>query len=110
MTPARRSGGASLPMTAHGPIPRRTGPWHYGPMEVPMTELLEKAVAVARELPPRSQDKIARIILAASENDEEPYVLTPEEEEAVAEGREAAARGEFATDEQMAALWTKFEV
>lgn len=73
------------------------------------TELLEKAFAVVRMMPARSQDKIARIMLAATENDEEPYVLTPEEEEAVAEGRAAAARGEFATDEEMEALWAKFE-
>jgi len=36
-----------------------------------------------------------------------PVPLTPEEQAAIAASRAAAARGEFATDEQVQALWAK---
>jgi predicted transcriptional regulator len=36
------------------------------------------------------------------------YVMTPEEEAAVAEGLAQADRGEFVSDEQMAAVWKRF--
>jgi hypothetical protein len=41
-------------------------------------------------------------------NDESPPVaLLPEERAAIADSRAAAARGEFATDEQVRAIWAK---
>ena len=75
-----------------------------------MTELLEQAVAIARELDPHAQDRLARIMLAATEDEQPIYEMTPEEEAAVQEGLDAADRGDFATDEEMAALWTKYEL
>jgi predicted transcriptional regulator len=39
--------------------------------------------------------------------DEPPVPLTPEEQAAVAASKAAAARGEFATDEQVRAVWAK---
>lgn len=73
-----------------------------------MTDLLEKAVAAARELPPAMQDEIARVILLlAQEEEAAPVPLSPEERAAIAESKAAAARGEFATDEDIRALWAK---
>jgi predicted transcriptional regulator len=36
------------------------------------------------------------------------YLLSDDERAAIAVGRAQAARGEFATDEEMAALWKEF--
>ena len=72
-----------------------------------MTALLEQAFRTAGQLPPEMQDDIARMMLAYA--GDEPLVvdLTPDEEAAVLRSRAAAARGEFATDEQMRAIWGK---
>ena len=74
-----------------------------------MTKLLDQALDVARNLPPATQDDIARVVLRlAGENDEEPPVaLAPHERAAIAASKAAAARGEFATDEQVRATWAK---
>ena len=73
-----------------------------------MTELLERAVAIARALDPETQDRLARMMIAESEKGVPIYRLTPEEEEAVQRGIEAADRGDFATDEEMDALFAKY--
>ncbi len=74
-----------------------------------MTDLLERAVAAARELPPDVQDDIARIVLTiAADEEPEPVALSPAERAAIATSKAAAARGEFATDEQVRALWAKY--
>ena len=73
-----------------------------------MTKLLEQAIETARRLPPDEQDDIARTILQlAGGADVPPVPLTPEEREAIAKSKAAAARGEFATDEQVRAVWAK---
>jgi hypothetical protein len=36
-----------------------------------------------------------------------PIILSPEEREAIARSKAAAERGEFATDEQVRAVWAK---
>ena len=72
-----------------------------------MTELLEHAVATVRGLSPEMQDEIARMVLTYAGDDQPMVDLTPEEEAAVLRSREAAARGEFATDEQVRAIWAK---
>ncbi len=66
-----------------------------------MTALLDRALAVARTLPPAAQDDIARVVLRLAGTDDEasPVVLSPEEQAAIAVSKAAAARGEFATDE-----------
>ena len=72
-----------------------------------MTRLLDQALAAARNLPPDEQDHIARIVLRLTGvDDEAPAPLTPEEQAAIAASK-AAARGEFATDEQLRAVWAK---
>jgi hypothetical protein len=72
-----------------------------------MTKLLDRAVEAARNLPPDAQDEIARLVLQLAGNEEPPIALTAEERAAIALSKEAAARGEFATDEQVRAAWAK---
>lgn len=72
-----------------------------------MTDLLERAVAVARNQPPDMQDDIARVVLALTGADHPVVQLTAEEDASLAESEAAAARGEFATDEEIRAIWTK---
>jgi predicted transcriptional regulator len=73
-----------------------------------MTELLTQAFDTVRTLPPATQDRIARVIFCLAENDEAVYPLTAEEQAAIESSRAAAARGEFATDEQISAIWKKY--
>jgi hypothetical protein len=73
-----------------------------------MTKLLDQAVEAARNLPPEAQDDIAHVVLRLTGADDEPPVpLTPEEQAAVVASKAAAARGGFATDEQVRAVWAK---
>ena len=74
-----------------------------------MTKLLDRAVEAARSLSPDAQDDIARVVLRLAGTDDEasPVALSPEERTAVATSQAAAARGEFATDEQVRAVWRK---
>jgi hypothetical protein len=73
-----------------------------------MTELLEKAVEAVRKLPSDAQDEIARVVLMLAEADDSPVVkLSDDERAAIATSKDAVARGEFATDEQVRATWAK---
>jgi hypothetical protein len=72
-----------------------------------MTDLLERAVAAARELPPDMQDAVARIMLTFTGEDQPAVQLTAAEEASFAESLGQAARREFATDEQVRAIWAK---
>lgn len=73
-----------------------------------MTKLLDQAIEAARNLPPDAQDDIAHVILRlAGADDEPPFDLTPEEQAAITNSKAAAARGEFATEEQVRAVWAK---
>jgi hypothetical protein len=73
-----------------------------------MTKLLDEAMETVRRLPSDDQDDIARAImqLAGAEH-LAPITLSPEEREAIARSKAAATRGEFATDEQVRAVWAK---
>ena len=73
-----------------------------------MTRLLEQAIETASRLPDAEQDEIARAILQLAGRDDLPPVpLSREEREAIEKSKAAAARGEFATDEQVRAAWAK---
>lgn len=73
-----------------------------------MTRLLDKALEAVRGLPPDAQDDIARLVLQLAGSDDAGLVpLSDEEREAIAASKAAAARGEFATDEQIRATWAK---
>ncbi len=69
-----------------------------------MTQLLDRAIAIARQLSPEAQDEIARELLIFAGEEVGPVPLTPEEREAVAMGRAAAARGELASKAEVRGL------
>jgi predicted transcriptional regulator len=74
-----------------------------------MTKLLDEAIEAARRLSPHDQDEIAcAIFQLAGAAPVEPVPLSPEECEAIARSKAAAARGEFATDEEVRAIWAKY--
>jgi hypothetical protein len=72
-----------------------------------MTKLFEQAVKTARSLPPEVQDDIARVVLNLAGEDLPVIQLTPEEEASFEKSRLQAAKREFATDEQIKAVWSK---
>lgn len=72
-----------------------------------MTELLEQAVERVRALPPETQDEFARVLLRLAGDDGTIYRLTGEEEASLAISLGEAQRGEFASDEQVRAIWAK---
>jgi hypothetical protein len=75
-----------------------------------MTTLLDRAVEAARSLSPELQDEIARLVLQLAGGDGTSIALTAEERAAIAQSRTAAARGEFATDHEVRALWAKHDL
>lgn len=80
----------------------------FQPYIATMTKLLDEAVEAVRRLPSDDQDDIARaIIQLAGSGLAAPVVLSPEEREAIARSKVAASRSEFATDEQVRAVWAK---
>ncbi|MBA4207764.1 MULTISPECIES: hypothetical protein [Pannonibacter] len=74
-----------------------------------MTKLLEQALDQVRRLPPEQQDELARLLLslAGSEDDMAVYELDPEEIASLSVSRSQAARGEFASDDHVRAVWAK---
>ena len=72
-----------------------------------MTKLLEHAVETVRGLPPEMQDDLARILLQLVGEDQPAVRLTVEEEASFKDSLAEAERGEFATDEQVQAIWAK---
>jgi hypothetical protein len=73
-----------------------------------MTKLLERALEVARGLPSDAQDDIARVVLQlAGADDTQPITLSGDEQAAIAASKDAASRGEFATDAEVRAVWAK---
>lgn len=72
-----------------------------------MTKLLEQALEAVRDLPADAQDGIARVVLRLAGEEGAPVALLPEERAAIAKSKAAAARGDFATDEQVQAVWAK---
>ena len=72
-----------------------------------MTQLLEHAVETVRGLPPETQDDLARVLLQLAGEDQPVIQLTAEEEASLEESLAQAERGEFATDEQVRAIWAK---
>ncbi len=74
-----------------------------------MTKLLDQALEIARSLPADAQDDIARIVLQlAGAEVASPVILSEDERPAIAASKEAAARGEFATEAQVGATWAKY--
>ena len=72
-----------------------------------MTRLLDQAMEAVRLMSPGDQDEIARVIIQLVGSDVAAVSLSFEEREALARSKAAAARGEFASDEQVQAVWAK---
>ena len=72
-----------------------------------MTRLLEQAIEAVSALPDEVQDDLARILLQLAGVDQPPYELTPEETADLDASLAEAAKGEFATDEEVRAIWAK---
>jgi hypothetical protein len=72
-----------------------------------MTRLLEQAMETVFVLPDDVQDELARMLLQFAGVDQPPMQLTAVEEADLAEADAEVLRGEFATDEEIAAMWAK---
>jgi len=72
-----------------------------------MTKLFEQAVETVRGLPPEMQDDLARLLLQLAGEDQPVLQLSAEEAASFDESLAQADRGEFATDEQVRAIWAK---
>ena len=72
-----------------------------------MTRLLDQAIETVSALPDEAQDDLARILLQFAGVEQPPYVLTAEEDADIDASLAEAERGEFATDEEVRAMWAK---
>lgn len=73
-----------------------------------MTELLEKAIERVRSFPPEAQDGFARAMRRLTGDETEIVALTEDEQAAIAASKSAAARSDFATDEEVQAVWATY--
>lgn len=73
-----------------------------------MTKLLEQALEAVRQLPPESQDEIARAMLDLA-NAGEPEPIDPAHLADVLESLAQAKRRHFATDAEVEAAFRRFE-
>ena len=72
-----------------------------------MTKLLEQAFETVRGLPVEMQDDLARMLLQLVGEDQPALQMSAEQEASFDESLGQADRGEFATDEQVRAIWAK---
>ena len=72
-----------------------------------MPDRLDQAVEAARDLPKEVRDEIAHEVIRLASEARVPYQLSEEEIASMAESRAQAARGEFATDEEVEAILAK---
>ena len=73
-----------------------------------MTRLFEQAIAAVSILPDAQQDEYARVLLRLVGVDHAPIQLSQDEAADPAEAEREIARGEMASDEEIAALWAKY--
>ena len=74
-----------------------------------MTKLLERALEAVRQLPPDSQDEIARAMLNLAGDDSELEEIDPVHLSDVLESLAQAKRREFATDADVEAAFRRFD-
>jgi predicted transcriptional regulator len=75
-----------------------------------MTKLLEDAIKKVRALPEADQDEAAEMLLSIASRNAEPVRLDDETRAAIREGQAQARRGEFVSDEDMAAFFKRHGV
>jgi hypothetical protein len=74
-----------------------------------MTKLLDKALEAVRQLPPDSQDEIARAMLTLAGDDGEPEDIDPTHLADVMESLAQAKRREFASEAEVEAAFRRFD-
>lgn len=72
-----------------------------------MTTLFDLAIETARLLPPGKQDEIARLVLEMAQDDETLHVLSQDEIEGLRPSLEQANKREFASEDEVRALWRR---
>ena len=72
-----------------------------------MTVLLDQALQSLRNLPSETQDDLARMLLQFAGVDQPEFELSSEEAASFDESLAQAERGEFATDDEVRAIWSK---
>jgi hypothetical protein len=73
-----------------------------------MTKLFEKGIEAVKALPPDQQDLAGELLLSIAETNVAKYRLSAEQIEDLKISIDEADRGEFATDEEVAAAFKKF--
>ena len=74
-----------------------------------MSKLLDQAIEAVRRLDPATQDEIARVMkMIAGDDERDVVVLSLDERAAMAKSKAEIARGNFASDEQVRAVWAKY--
>jgi predicted transcriptional regulator len=73
----------------------------------PMIKVLEDAIDKVRQLPADRQAYVAEVLEQIAAAGSDLFIVPEEHRAAVHEGLEQAERGEFVSDDEMAALWTK---
>ncbi len=75
-----------------------------------MTKMMKEAIEALRGLPEERQETVARAILDYASDDERVYHLTGEERREVRAGLAEIARGEIASDREVAAVLKRIGV
>ncbi len=73
-----------------------------------MTNLMEKALAAVRNWPSERQDEAAELLLAMDRLGGQTFRANDDELRAIDEALSQTNRGEFATDEDVAAAFARF--
>ncbi len=69
--------------------------------------IVDHAIQRLRSLPREKQDEFARLLLRLTGEEQPHYQLTSEEEVDLDQADAEIERGEFATDEEVRAVWAK---
>ena len=72
-----------------------------------MTKLLDQAIERARTLPQQEQDDLALLVLQLTGADQATYRLSDDELAVLAPSLRQADVGEYASEEEVAAVWAK---
>lgn len=73
-----------------------------------MTKLLERAVDAIRQMPPETQDAFARFMFDITDRHEQ-EAIPAEHRASIEEGLAEAESGQFASDEEVASAFRRFE-
>lgn len=73
-----------------------------------MTKLLEHAVRTVSALPDDLQDELAGVLLRLAGVEQPPVQLTSEEAADLDGSMAEAERGDFASDDEIRAIWAKY--